>query len=245
MQIRHRPIYALLGLLLAGWLSGAGCAWPRPTGLLSLLGRQDTAHVVLQVDLDETPVPERAAMLRQVVQIEQRRLTDAGLDVRSIQAEEPNRVHVELGRLDDLEWVTHLLVTPGRLEFREEIAQPGGAVAWMIASAPGDDGVEKGLSGQYFVSAEVGFEPNSNRPLILVEFNGEGGRMLAVITQRLINKPLGIFLDDELLTAPIVREPITGGRSQITGQFTITQARGLVIQLNSGALPVVVQLVGD
>src|SRR4051794_6441485 len=151
MRVRHRSIHALLGLvLMVGWLTEAGCAWARPTGLLRLLDRQDPTHMVLEVDLDDTPEPERAAMLRQVVDIERRRLTDAGLDVRSIQADEPNRIHVELGSVDDLEWVTHLLVTPGRLEFREEIAQPDGTVGWVIAGAPADDGVEKGLSGQYF-----------------------------------------------------------------------------------------------
>jgi preprotein translocase subunit SecD len=214
MRARRRPIHALLGLvLLVGWLGGTGYAQPQPTGLLRLLDRQGPTQVVLQVELDETPVPERAAMLGQVVQIEQRRLTDAGLDLRSIQAEEPNRIRIELGRVDDLEGVRHLLVTPGRLEFREEIAQPDGTVAWVIAQAPGDDGVEQGLSGQHLERAEVGFEPNSNRPLILVELTDEGGRLLAVITRRLINKPLGIYLDDALLTAPIIREPITGGRS--------------------------------
>ena len=134
MRVRHRSIHALLGLvLMVGWLTEAGCAWARPRASSACSTGQDPTHMVLEVDLDDTPVPERAAMLRQVVDIERRRLTDAGLDVRSIQADEPNRIHVELGSVDDLEWVTHLLVTPGRLEFREEIAQPDGTVGWVIA----------------------------------------------------------------------------------------------------------------
>src|SRR5215211_1227408 len=155
MQVRHRQIFPLLGLLLMVWgLSGVGSARARATGLLRVTDGQAPAQVVLEADLEEIPLPERAATLRQVVQIEQRRLTDAGLDVRSIRIEEPNRILVELGSVEDLEWVTNLLVTPGRLEFREEVAQPDGAVTWVIAVAPGDDGVDKPLIGQYFERAD-------------------------------------------------------------------------------------------
>src|SRR5207249_11647398 len=81
-----------------------------------------------------------------------------------------------------------------------------------------------------------------NGPLIRFAFNADGARMSADVSTRLVGRPLGIFLDNEPLTTPVVREPITGGHGQITGRFTLPEARTLVIQLNAGALPVPVSI---
>src|SRR5262249_17818472 len=138
-----------------------------------------------------------------------------------------------------------LIGKTARLDFREQVTGPDGTPDWVVAKARADDGTDKELTGQYFKSAEVGFERNSNRPEILFEFNDEGGRMFGELTQRLVGRPLGIFLDNQLLTAPNVREPITQGRGVIQGQFTLPEAKNLVIQLNAGALPVPVTVIEE
>jgi len=73
--------------------------------------------------------------------------------------------------------------------------------------------------------------------MILFEFDSEGSKLFGELTTRLKGKELGIFLDGQPITTPRVQEAITQGRGQITGSFTLDEARNLVIQLNAGALP--------
>jgi preprotein translocase subunit SecD len=156
-----------------------------------------------------------------------------------------DRVLVELAGIRDIEQAKTLIGNTARLDFREQVQKPDGTVEWVVAQARDSSGELRELTGQYFKKAEVGFEPNTNRPMILFEFNDEGARMFGEITSRLVGKPLGIFLDNQLLTAPEVREPITQGKGQITGRFTLQEARNLVIQLNAGALPVPVTIIEE
>jgi preprotein translocase subunit SecD len=209
------------------------------------LDLQGGTHLVLQADLAGVPPNERADKMKGVERVIERRVNAFGVSEPIVQATGNDRILVELAGIRDIEQAKNLIGKTARLDFREQVTGPDGTPDWIIAKARGDDGTDKELTGQYFKSAEVGFEPNSSRPLILFEFNDEGGRMFAELTQRLVGKPLGIFLDNQLLTAPVVREPITQGRGQITGQFTLQEAKDLVIQLNAGALPVPVNIIEE
>lgn len=99
-----------------------------------------------------------------------------------------------------------------------------------------------GLSGRYLKKAQVSFNQNSISPAISVEFNSEGGKMFGEITKANVGKTVGIFLDGKLISAPVVREAITDGRAEISGQFTVEEAKTLVRNLNLGALPVPISL---
>src|SRR5712692_4616151 len=227
------------------------------------LDLQGGTRLVLQADMTGVPERERDERIKGVQQVIERRVNAFGVAEPIVQVVGQDRVLIELAGIRDIEAAKTLIGTTARLDFREQIpvtspatagAQlpdgspaPGSATTleWVVAKARGSDGQDHELTGQYFKRAEVGFEPNSTRPLILFEFDDEGGKMFAELTQRLVGKPLGIFLDNQLLTAPVVREPITQGRGQITGQFTLPEAKNLVIQLNAGALPVPVQIVEE
>lgn len=105
--------------------------------------------------------------------------------------------------------------------------------------------VETGLTGRSLKAAEVQFDATTQAPQIGVEFNDEGSALFEEITARNVDKPIGIYLDGVPLSAPVVREKISGGKAQITGQFSITEARDLVRRLNAGALPVPITLVNQ
>src|SRR3989344_6183518 len=77
------------------------------------------------------------------------------------------------------------------------------------------------LTGRYVKSAQVTFDPTTNRPQVSLELNDEGGALFEAITEKNVGRPLAIFLDGTLITAPVVSEKISGGRAQITGQFTV------------------------
>ena len=89
------------------------------------------------------------------------------------------------------------------------------------------------------------FDSNNGKPSISLTFTKEGGNKFAKITERNIGKPLPIILDNTIISSPVVQETITGGSAQITGSFTIDEAKKTVIQLNAGALPVPITLVEE
>lgn len=106
---------------------------------------------------------------------------------------------------------------------------------------------DTGLTGRYLESASLEFAGSgsgqlSNEPLVSVRFTPEGKELFADITRNHVNEQLGIFLDGELLSAPVINEPITGGTAVISGGFTPEEARSLAQNLNFGALPVPIEL---
>jgi len=106
---------------------------------------------------------------------------------------------------------------------------------------------DTGLTGRYLETAALEFAGGnsgqlSNEPLVSVRFTAEGAELFAEITRNNVNKQLGIFLDGELLSAPNINEPITGGTAIISGGFTAEEARALAQNLSFGALPVPIEL---
>lgn len=105
------------------------------------------------------------------------------------------------------------------------------------------------LNGEKLKKATYGSTQGETWRVIL-EFNDEGGRLFAQLTKEIAGtgRALGIFLDDELISAPNVgvdyaQTGITGGNAEISGSFTLEQARELALQLEGGALPVPVEIV--
>lgn len=101
------------------------------------------------------------------------------------------------------------------------------------------------LTGNQLKKAELQFDPQSNQPIIGLEFNNEGKKLFGEITERSIGKPLAIFLDGAMISAPKVNEKISDGKAVISGSFTIDEAKQLAQRLNAGALPVPVKLLSQ
>lgn len=101
------------------------------------------------------------------------------------------------------------------------------------------------LTGRYLKKATIEFNQTTYEPTVLLEFNDEGGKIFAKLTKENIDKRLAIFLDGAPISIPVVREEIPSGKAQITGQFTPKEAQTLVQRLNSGALPLPINLVSQ
>ena len=101
------------------------------------------------------------------------------------------------------------------------------------------------LGGQNLARAQLIFDPNTQAPLVSLEFNKEGQELFAQITENHIGKPVAIFLDGLIISAPIVQESIKEGRAVISGGFSIPEAKTMVRRLNSGALPVPIELISQ
>jgi preprotein translocase subunit SecD len=135
------------------------------------------------------------------------------------------------------------------LEFKEENVQA--ATVQAVSSSTtidlntADLWQNTELTGKYLKRAVLEFNPQDGTPEVSLEFNAEGSKMFEDITTRNVGRPVAIFLDGYVISAPTVNEKITGGKAVISGQFNIDEAKLLVKRLNSGALPVPVTLVSQ
>lgn len=126
---------------------------------------------------------------------------------------------------------------------------------FALVGDPTEDGkahfIATPLTGRYLKDSQLQFSSGSggqgvaNAPIIVLHFNDEGGKLFEKITSENVGRQLAIFLDGEVISSPVIREAIPGGTATITGQFTATEARDLVQNLNFGALPVPIELVGS
>ena len=99
------------------------------------------------------------------------------------------------------------------------------------------------LTGQYLDRAILEFDPNTGEAIVGLQFDADGSLLFEKITEENIGKTIAIFLDGQPISTPVAREKITGGKAQISGNFTPTEAKTLVGRLNSGALPVPIGLI--
>lgn len=102
-----------------------------------------------------------------------------------------------------------------------------------------------GLSGQHLKRAEVTFDQTSGAPEVSLTFNDEGKKLFGDITKRNVSKPVAIYLDDVLISSPVVQQEITTGNAVINGSFDLQEAKTLAANLNAGALPVPIRLVSQ
>lgn len=153
------------------------------------------------------------------------------------------------GRISDVvetEFGYHILYRPESRAVRSyEIAHI--EMEWTTASdvLTVDPWKDTALSGKDLKHAAVAFDQTTGAPLVILQFNAEGTDLFTELTKDNVGKVIGIFLDGEAITTPVVSEPIYGGEATISGNFTIAEAKLLVQRLNAGALPVPIEVVSQ
>jgi preprotein translocase subunit SecD len=100
------------------------------------------------------------------------------------------------------------------------------------------------VSGEQLTDAKQSFDQDG-RPVVSITFNSAGARRFGRVTQENVNKPFAIILDDKVLSAPNINEPILGGQAQISGNFTVASANQLAVSLASGKLPVKLNVIEE
>ena len=200
-------------------------------------------HLLLQADMSKVDAKDRSNALTGLIRVIERRVNAYGVGEPVIQGQGEDRVIVELPGIKNVEEAISLIGQTAQMDFREQVANKDtGALEWVVAKAKGSDGQEKGLTGQYFKRADVVFDQTSGQPQISFQFDDEGAKLFEQITSRMISKPLGIFLDNQPISTPIV-EAVISSQGIIRGRFALDEARNLAIQMNAGALPVPVRVV--
>lgn len=187
------------------------------------LDLQGGLQLVLEADMDQIGEADRSRALESARSVIERRVDFLGVAepvVQSSRSGDSYRVIVELPGIDNAEEALALVGSTAQLDFRE-----------------GDKFTPTGLTGKDLTEARVEFDSTSGNPSIGLTFSAEGAKKFEEITGRNIGKPLAIFLDEAILSAPIVQDKIVGVRATITGTFTLQEARRFAAQLNAGALP--------
>lgn len=101
------------------------------------------------------------------------------------------------------------------------------------------------LNGKYIKSAKMVFNQNTYQPEVSIQFDSDGAKIFEELTRSSIGKQIGIYLDGLPISAPVVREAISGGSAVISGKFTTAEAKKLTERLNAGALPVPIKLISQ
>ena len=196
---------------------------PLASSIRQGLDLQGGTHVVLEaVDTEQAQVNDDA--MNRVVAIMEKRVNSLGLTEPIIQREGERRVIIELPGIKDPDAAIHTIGKTAMLEFRDE---DGNTV----------------LTGTDLKDAQASTNPQTGQNVVNLEFSDEGAQKFADLTMRNVGRTIAILLDGEVLTAPNVREPILGGRAEITGQKTLEEAQNLAVVLRSGALPVKVEII--
>ncbi len=101
------------------------------------------------------------------------------------------------------------------------------------------------LSGKHLKKANLSYDQKNGKPVVELVFNKEGTGIFAELTKENLNKPLAIYLDDELLTSPVVQSVIKNGTAVISGEFTVEEAKNYKDSINAGALPTSIKLISQ
>jgi len=212
------------------------------------LDLQGGTRLVYSANLSEKdPSLTDAEALASVKATIERRVNPSGVSeatVRIMQNEQGSFIEVQLPGVKDVEEARKLIGQVAELDFREQVVDPSsGNTTWVIAKAVGSNGTEEELTGKYLKpNATPDFEQNEY--VVKFEWNAEGALLFKQITTRNLNKPLGIFLDNELISAPTVQAVIEATGVISSKSWTLQQAKTLAIQLNSGALEVPLTEIG-
>ncbi|HEX8623767.1 MAG TPA: protein translocase subunit SecD [Allosphingosinicella sp.] len=166
------------------------------------------------------------------------------------------RILVQVPGLQDPEGLKALLGKTARLEFKmvdlnaspDQVAQGRAPVGSQVLPMAGGGRIavlrRAMVNGDQLVDARQEFDEN-NQPVVSIRFDGRGSKAFARVTQQNVNKPFAIVLDDVVLSAPNIQEPILGGQARITGSYTVQTATDLAIQLRSGDLPVELKVIEE
>jgi len=226
-------------------------SFQRDLNLKKGLDLQGGTHLVLEADMSNLPDSDHQDALASSKEIIARRVDLYGVSEPVIQTstlKDSYRIIVELPGVKDVDQAINLIGQTAQLDFREDRAEDADSVDYASPSAFSRvlSFESTGLTGKDLKKATVSFDQSvqsSGSPVVSLEFTKEGAEKFAAITQKNINRPVAIFLDESLVTAPTVNEPILNGQAVISGNFTPEDASQLAIQLNAGALPVPIKIV--
>lgn len=195
-----------------------------------------------------------AQVLGQSIEIVRRRIDETGTKEPIIQRQGENRIVVQLPGVDDPEHVKALIGKTAKMTFHlldfdavGNRVMPGSAVLPMRDDKGQTIVIKKRVmvSGDMLIDSQPSFDQRSGEPIVSFRFNAAGSKRFCDVTRDNIGKPFAIVLDDEVISAPVIRDAICGGSGIISGNFTVKDANDLSLLLRAGALPAPLNVVEE
>jgi len=227
------------------------------------LDLQGGTHLVYEADLSSIAESGKSDSMEGLRDVIERRVNLFGVREPVVQIQGQKLIVEIAGVIDPAQAINEIGKTPF-LEFKEQrteeetkkIIDKGKEVEgknieeiqkiedWQLAV---EDPYFKStpLTGKYLKKAELNFDQSTSKPLVSLEFNDEGAKIFEELTEKNVGKQLAIYIDQNPISAPVVQEKISGGKAQITGKFTVEEAKELARNLNAGALPVPIKLISQ
>lgn len=225
-------------------------------GLLGSSGQrslevQDAGGGLLRMTVPQAAITERIRQsVEQSIQIIEKRVNELGTVEPLIQRQGIDRVLVQVPGFTDPQRLKEIIGKTAKMDFRmvdtsisADQAQQGRLPpeSELLPNAQGGGNVvvkkQVLVSGGDLIDAQAAFDQRTGEPIVNFKFNTSGARRFAQATSENVGLPFAIILDNKVISAPVIREPITGGQGQISGGFTVEQANDLAILLRAGALP--------
>jgi len=212
---------------------------------LDVRGENDTVFVSLS-EAERQATDDRT--MQQSVEIVRRRVDEAGTREPTIQRQGADRVLIQVPGIGSAQELKDLIGTTARLTFHPVVGRtddPEASVESREILLPSMD--EEGtfyileqtpvVTGDDLVDSQPAFDQQSGQPSVTFRFDPSGARDFGDFTAANVGAPFAIVLDEEVISAPVIRQAITGGSGQITGNFTVESSTELAVLLRAGALP--------
>ncbi|MBO6626053.1 MAG: protein translocase subunit SecD [Roseicyclus sp.] len=212
---------------------------------LDVRGENDVLIVTLSA-AEQQATNDRT--MQQSVEIVRRRVDEVGTREPTIQRQGDRRILIQVPGIGSAEELKLLIGTTARLTFHPVVGRAGSAdevpgSRQMVLPSLDEEGVYYILeqtpvvTGDDLVDAQPAFDAQTGQPSVTFRFNPNGARAFGEYTAANVGAPFAIVLDDEVISAPTIRQAITGGSGQITGNFNVQQSTDLAVLLRAGALP--------
>jgi len=246
-MFRRHPVTILIAIIV---LTVVGALFIYPNGVekisnfrpwklgLDLVGG---SHLVYEVDMAQVNSRDRESVMDGLRDVIERRVNLFGVSepqVFTAREGDSYRLIVELAGIQNTADAIREIGETPFLDFREVgISEENGTSTAVYLATE--------LNGRYVKGAQLGRDQTTFEWEVLIDFNDDGAKIFEELTERNTGAPLAIFLDNQLISAPIVQGKISGGSARITGQFTQDEALQLVQRFNAGALPAPIHLVNQ
>lgn len=199
-----------------------------------------------RVSMNDMQIAEvKKQVVEQSIEIVRRRVDESGTKEPVIQRQGVDRIVVQLPGVDDPEHIKALIGKTAKMAFHlvDPNAMSGtagpGSIKFPLRDAPGQDIVIQKrvmLTGDRLTNAQPAYDQNG-APVVSFHFDSAGAKRFCDVTRDNVGKPFAIVLDNEVISAPVIRDAICGGSGQISGNFTVKEANDLALLLRAGALP--------
>lgn len=234
MASKDKLMLLIIGLLIA---AAGFVSWTKPIkqgldiegGSHLVVEAQDVKQKIVDNEVVEPAITVNQEVMQSAVAVVRQRVDGLGVAEPLIQRKGDRQIIVQLPGIADPQEAVKLIGETAKLDFRKK--DPKDPTKW----------VQTGVYGNMLTDARP-VNPNGQWE-ISFKFNAEGAKKFGQLTTELVGQPLGIFLDDALVSAPNVNSPITGGEGVIQGSFSPEEARTLAVQLKAGQLPVPLKMV--